>query len=475
MKVVAIRRTLRGSAVICGSIVALLTGAGCSDEPQPSTAEIPARFHQFAAALEAERQELGIPGLAVGILEHGELVFAHGFGRKGIASDGPVDEQTIFRTGSMGKVITALGVMSAVDDKLLDLDAPIRSAIPDLSLKGASLDALTLRRLLSHQSGLRDYSALSGPSDDAGLAAFTSGTELAENVDFINPPGLFWNYSNANFTLAGRALEAATATPYRQAIHSRVFAPLGMNQSFFLASEAIADGDVSNGYGAPNIEGAGPMEDIAPDAYENTWARPAGFAFSNVLDWTRLMQFLMVGDRSVVSDALHDELVSAQISTRTIYADVKATGLGLGDDYAFGVGVSNGFFMDRSGEPATYYAVPYIGHGGDIPGFATTFVVLPSTGFGMVVFSNRDTLRPVEIDPPCAREFRQSAGCEPATARSRRRPVPLPELCGHLRRHPGDQHQCQLRWRRHSRREPTGRRSRLPLRSAARTDQPRQL
>lgn len=365
---------------------------GSSDE----LGSIPERFRTFAAALEAERQALEIPGLAVGILEHGELVFAHGFGTKGIASDEPVDERTIFRAGSMGKVVTALGVLSAADDGLLDLDAPLLDAIPDLSLVGAWRDELTLRQLLSQQSGLRDYAEVSGPSDDAGLAAFTSGAELAENVSFINPPGLFWNYSNTNFTLAGRALEAATATPYRQSIHERVFAPLGMDRSFFLASEVITDGDFSNGYGVNDIRGEGAMQDLAPDAYENTWSRPAGFAFSNVLDWARLMQLLMAGDRSVVSDASHHELVSAQISTQSIYADVKSLGLGLGDAYGFGVGVSDGFFMDRHGEPETYYAMPCLSHGGDIPGFATTFVVFPSTGFGMVVFSNRDALRPVD-------------------------------------------------------------------------------
>jgi CubicO group peptidase (beta-lactamase class C family) len=393
------QHSLWNRLAICASSVAFIPIAGCGDEPStdaPSIPPIAERFRPFAEALEAERQALGIPGLAVAILQHGELAFAQGFGTKGIGSEEPVGARTIFRTGSMGKVVTALGVMSAVDDGLLDLDAPIRAAIPDLSLQAPETEQLTLRRLMSQQSGLRDYISLPGPSDDAALAAFTSGPELAENVDFINPPGLFWNYSNPNFTLTGRALEAATATPYRQAIHERVFEPLAMQRSFFLGSEVIADGDYSNGYGVNDVEGDGPLEDLAPDAYENTWARPAGFAFSNVLDWTHLMQFLIRGDRGIVSDASHDELVASQISTQSIYADLKATALGLGDDYGFGIGKADGFFMDQRAEPDTYYAMPYLGHGGDIPGFASTFFVFPSTGFGIVVLSNRDAARPVE-------------------------------------------------------------------------------
>jgi CubicO group peptidase (beta-lactamase class C family) len=393
------RTSLPNTIAICFTVAVTTSITACGDDggSNPSgTPDIPDRFRAFSSQFELERQALGIPGAAVAILEHGELAFAHGFGTKGIASREPVDAATLFRVGSMGKVLTSIGVLSAVDEGLLSLDAPIRDAIPDLSLQGPESERLSLRQLMSQQSGLRDYIAILGPSDDAGLAAFTSGPELAENVDFMNPPGLFWNYSNPNFYLAGRALEAQAQTTYRDAIDERVLSPLRMDRSFFLAEDVIADGDYSNGYGVNDVEGDGDLEDLAPDAYENSWARPAGFAFSNVLDWTHLMLFLMSGDSTVISDAAHAQLVAPQISTHSIYADVKEVALGLGDDYGFGIGVSDGFFMDRRGEPDTYYPVPYLGHGGDIPGFATTFAVFPSTGFGIVVLSNRDALRPVD-------------------------------------------------------------------------------
>jgi len=370
----------------------------CSDGDETNEAEplVPARFRAFAEQLESERLALGIPGIAVAILEHGELAFARGFGAKSVDGLEPVDEETIFRIGSMSKVVTAIGALSAVDDGLLELDAPVRETVGDLSLQGAEADALTLRQLLSQQSGLNDYLALRASTDDAGLAELTSSAGLSDNVDFINPPGAFWNYSNPNYYIAGRALEAAAGVPYRQAIEERVFAPLAMDRSFWLPSDVIADGNYSHGYGSNDELGDSPPEDLAPDAYDNAWARPAGYAFSNVLDWAKLMQFAMSGDDTLLSDAAHAELVSPQISTHTIYADVKGTALGLGDAYGLGLGVSDGFFMDRRAEPDSYYALPVLGHGGDIPGFATTFALLPSTGFGIVVLSNRDAARPVE-------------------------------------------------------------------------------
>jgi CubicO group peptidase (beta-lactamase class C family) len=376
------------------AFVIAAASSACSDDH--AEGRIPQRFREFADQFERERQALGIPGAAVAIVEGGELAFAHGFGTKGISSSEPVDATTIFRIGSMGKLVTAIAVMSAVDDGLLDLDAPIRHTVQDLSLVGAETDQLTLRVLMSQQSGLRDYAELSGSAEDGALAEFTSGPGLAENVDYMNPPGVFWNYSNPNFFIAGRALEVATGTSYREAIRERVFAPLHMDRSFLLPSEVFADGDYSHGYGVNSVIGEGDVEDLAPDAYDNAWARPAGFAFSSVLDWVEIMQFLMEGQRDVLSEAAHAELVTAQVSTGTIYADVKATAFALGDDYGLGLSMGQGFFMDHRGEPETYYAMPFLSHGGDVPGFATTFVVFPSTGFGIVVLANRDFERPVE-------------------------------------------------------------------------------
>ncbi|HTV17276.1 MAG TPA: serine hydrolase [Polyangiaceae bacterium] len=389
------RHSILSTSLATTMIIA--TGLGCGDDPRPVDASIPDRFRAFADRFERERRELEIPGAAVAIVEHGELAFAHGFGTKGIDSDEPVDESTLFRIGSMSKLLTSLGVMSAVDDGLLDLDAPLSEAIPDLSLAGPEADALTLRRLLSQQTGLRDYLVIDGPREDAALAEFASGRELVENVGFSNPPGVFWNYSNPNYYLAGRALEAQAGGVYRDVVRERVLEPLGMDRSYFLPSEALADGDYSHGYGVAALDAdAVAPEDLGPDAYDNAWARPAGYAFSNVHDWARLMQFLMAGDSTVISDAAQSEVLSSQVSTRSIYSDLRATALGLADDYGLGIGVGSGFFVDARAEPGLYYDMPFVGHGGDIPGFASTFVVFPSTGFGMVVLSNRDAERPVE-------------------------------------------------------------------------------
>ncbi len=171
---------------------AALVCSACNDDDTTRVAvAMPDRFREFALAFDSERERSASPVRRLPSSSTVSSRSRRALARKGVASEAPVGARTIFRTGSMGKVVTAIGVMSA--DGLLELDALLRDAIPDVSLAGPEVAELTLRLLLSQQTGLTDYLTIQGPSDDAGLAEFTSGSELADNVQFMNPPGLFWN------------------------------------------------------------------------------------------------------------------------------------------------------------------------------------------------------------------------------------------------------------------------------------------
>ena len=120
------------------------------------------------------------------------------------------------------------------------------------------------------------------------------------------------NYSNPNFYLAGLALERASGVTYRQAIALQPRGPpLGMERTFFLPSEVIADGNFSDG--ASTNEAGGPW-DVTPDAYDNAWLRPAGYAFSSVVDYAKFVQFLYAGNQSVLSDTERQAMQTAQVN-----------------------------------------------------------------------------------------------------------------------------------------------------------------
>ena len=334
------------------------------------------KYAAFAAAFDAERKSLGAPGAAVVILEHGKVTFSHGFGAKGgsaPSSAEPVRARTLFRIGSMTKALTATTCLSLVDAGKMDPKALLTTYVPDVALDGDELKSLTLGQLLSHSSGLRDYLTIKGPKEDAALSKFLTSATFRGNEYFMDPPGALWNYSNPNFYLAGLAAERAGGVPYRGAVAARVLAPLGMTRTFFLATEVLADGDYSNG---KSTDAAGKPWDVGPESYDNSWGRPAGYAWSSVLDYARFVQFLNAGNTAVLSDAQHTAIQAQQVSTLEY---------GSAEGYGYGLFSSSGFRIGSS-----WYPTKLVFHGGDISGFGEDFYLVPSTGFGIVMFANAD-------------------------------------------------------------------------------------
>ncbi len=343
-------------------------GTASLDDPP-----IPARYQAFATAFDQERSSMGAPGAAVALIEGGKLTFFHGFGTRSPTDSTPVRARSLFRIGSMTKALTATAFLQLVEAGTVSLDATLTSIVPDVDVNDPDLAHVTLRQLMSHQSGLYDYLVVNGPSADSALSSFLTSASFAQNEYFMDPPGTFWDYANPNFYLTGLALERVGGDPYRDAVRKRVLAPLGMTRTFFLPSEVLTDGDYADGI-STDATGAQVVE--APDAYDNAWARPAGYAFSSVLDYAKFVQFLNAGDTTVLTDSLRSAMQSPQVDTRT-YGDVEG--------YGFATIVDQGFNLGSS-----YYATKLVSHGGDIPGFASDFYLVPSTGFGMVSFASKD-------------------------------------------------------------------------------------
>ncbi|HLK90378.1 MAG TPA: serine hydrolase domain-containing protein [Polyangia bacterium] len=362
-------------------LVAGATSQACSGSNGPQDSKdgpVPQKYAAFAAAFDQERQQLGVSGASVALLENGQVTFAHGFGTKGPNSDAPVDAETLFRVGSMTKALTATALLGLVQAGTVDLDATLLSVVPDVAIDDAgNLGALTIRQLLSHQSGLFDYGVVDGPADDASLSQFLTSPAFAANEYFMDPPGTFYNYANPNFSLAGLALERAGGVSYRQAIADRVLSPLGMTRTFFLPSDVIADGDFTDG---ASTTSTGAPWDVTPDAYDNAWLRPAGYAFSSVLDYAKFVQFLYAGNAAVLADGTRAMMETPQVDMLDIggaQADIESYGFGLVIDREFQVGES-------------FYVTKLVWHNGSLPGFMSWFYLVPSTGFGIVWLANAD-------------------------------------------------------------------------------------
>ena len=338
------------------------------------------RFMPIINAVTAEMQTLDIPGAAVAIIEGGEVTFAAGFGSKHPHRNVPVEATTLFRIGSVTKTLTAIGLLQLVEQGLVDMNAPITDYIPEFSFERDPnwAPSITPRDLLTHTSGVRDYFEMNTPGlkgDDAMSTFFSDIYGQMAYAYLMAPPGRMFNYSNPGFMLAGWITESVGQLYYRYYIEENVLAPLGMTRTFFLPEQVFADGDFA--YGSTLHWETGEPFVVEPNSYDNGWARPAGLAFSSVLDLAELVKFIRAGPPEVLSDEMRMAMQQPQVDTQW-FMDLLWYGYGL-------IIQEGGFYHPNA---ANFYRMRIISHGGDVPGFSADIYYVPDLDFGFVSLTN---------------------------------------------------------------------------------------
>lgn len=202
--------------------------AAPSQAPGPTDpAELEAFLDDFFAKA---MEEYHIAGAAISVVKDGKLFFAKGYGYADLENKIPVDpEQTIFRIGSVGKVLTWTAVMQLVERGKLDLDADINTYL-DFHISDNYPKPVTLRHLLTHTSGFEDRwfgSAVSDASDLLPEREWLVSPMWAR----VRPPGEAAGYSNYNAMLAGYIVAQVSGQTYEQYIQEHIFNPLGMAHS----------------------------------------------------------------------------------------------------------------------------------------------------------------------------------------------------------------------------------------------------
>ena len=195
--------------------------------PAPPTAD--PDFGALDAKIQAGMARYGIPGVAVGVLAQGRE-YVQGYGVTNVDYPVAVDGDTLFRIGSTTKTFTGTTVMRLVEQGRLDLDAPVRTYLPDFQTADPAVASrVTLRQLLNHSAGwLGDYYEDTGPGDDA-RARYAAGMA---RLPQLTPPGEVFHYNNAAVALAGHVLEAATLKPTISSEKKKLWAsPSGSSSS----------------------------------------------------------------------------------------------------------------------------------------------------------------------------------------------------------------------------------------------------
>ena len=161
----------------------------------------------------------------------------------------PVDSASVFQVASLGKWITAWGVMVLVEDGLIDLDSPVEKYLTRWQLPPSDFDnsGVTIRRLLSHTAGLDDslgYDGFDKAADRQSLeASLTRALDASPGksgvVEVGAEPGRGWQYSGGGYTILQLLVEEVSGRPFADFMSERIFAPLGMQHTTFRHEEAL--------------------------------------------------------------------------------------------------------------------------------------------------------------------------------------------------------------------------------------------
>ncbi|WP_109259207.1 serine hydrolase domain-containing protein [Hyphobacterium indicum] len=202
-----------------------------------------------AATRIVERDHSG--NLVLLVLEAGAVTRRYSF-----STGDPVDGSSVFQAASLGKWLTAWGVMTLVEDGAIDLDHPVSDYLTRWQLPDSEFDTsgVTVRRLLSHTAGLGDglgYDGFDGPEDlqtleESLIRARDASPGNSGIVELGSEPGSEWNYSGGGYTILQLLIEGVSGQSFAEFMSERVFVPLGMERTTFDHEEALRLGLAEN-------------------------------------------------------------------------------------------------------------------------------------------------------------------------------------------------------------------------------------
>lgn len=323
-------------------------------------------YDALAREIRQGMRDAHVPGLALAVVRREQVVYAEGFGVASVEDPLPaVTARTLFRIGSVTKLLTGAAVMRLVEAEALELDAPVKEYVPwlDLGEEGAA-DRVTLRMLLSHTAGLPTDIEFLGKDYSGGLEEYVR--EMIPAYPLVAPPGKVYCYSNPGVSLAGYVAEVAAGKPYRELVRELVFEPLGMDRTTF-------DLPVAMTYPLAQCHDLGEDGElrVRHRFVDNQAGDPAAFAFSSVLDLANLAVCLMNRGRSGGKYVLSPGSVSEM---RTVQAEMytpRRTGYGL---------------TLRSED---YKGTRRVWHDGMIDTYRTKFAMIPDAKLAVIMQYNR--------------------------------------------------------------------------------------
>ena len=294
--------------------------------------------------LNGQREEHNIPGLALLVIQDGKVTRSQGYGLANVEHEVAVTPETLFQSGSIGKMFTAAGILLLVEEGKLSLDDRLAKHFPGAP---TAWHRITVRQLLAHTSGLHDYDLVvagDGKSDKLDLRRDYTEEELLEAMmsqplDF--EPGSQWSYSNSGYVVAGILISKISGKHWGEFLRERVFLPSGMKTTGTINERRITK-HRSDGYSLGEDDQLLNQDWVSP-----TWGNTADGAL-----------YFSLRDLAAWENTLSERGVLSAESYRQWWTPIELSGGGT-YPYGFGWGIT-----EQRGRKL-------IAHGGSWQGFTT--------------------------------------------------------------------------------------------------------
>src|SRR5438105_3114051 len=193
----------------------------------------------------AQMQKWKVPGLAISVVQHQQVIYSHGFGLRYVRRNVPVTTKTLFAIGSITKSFTSLSMGILNDEGKLDWDKPLRQYLPEFQMYDpVASERMTPRDLISHRVGMAGHDLVWYSSD-------FSREDLVRRLRFLQSDQDFrsgFKYNNLLVTTAGYLVEKASGQSWEDFVRHRIFEPLQVNSSNFSVLESQKSSDFAHPY-----------------------------------------------------------------------------------------------------------------------------------------------------------------------------------------------------------------------------------
>lgn len=323
----------------------------------------------FEPLIEKALEDYQVPGIAIGIVVDGHVVYAKGFGYRDMEKKLPVNKDTLFAMGSCTKAFTTFVMGNLVDEGVVEWDQPVIDVLPEFRLWDQyATTNLTIRDLLTHRTGMPRH-------EFVWYNSKMNKNEMLKRIRYLQPSFDIrerYQYGNLMYFSAGLAMERVTGKNWEDLIRQRILIPLEMVNTNF----SVEDTQKTDNFALPYLEKNEVMKKIP---FRNlSLIGAAGALNSNISDMIHWLQMLLAGgiykNQALISPATLQELHAPQVVVPGA-PETKETLL-----YAYGIGWAI----------LSYRGHYFVSHDGVSDGFTSVVGLLPGEEIGIVIFANKN-------------------------------------------------------------------------------------